>query len=546
MLLFFAFLAALFLTSVTMVPLMRAAPRLGLVDVPNARKIHASPIPLVGGLAVATGVMVPLLLWADGGWASLAALAAAVLIVIVGALDDARPLHYKARLLAQTLAVAMVIVGGCRFVTLPLFGLEPAPIWLALPATALFILAATNAVNLADGLDGLAGGLAIPTLLGIGLLAAQGDDGNVVLACAALIGAVLGFLRFNTYPATVFLGDAGSTLLGFAAAVLAVILVQKCHPALNPAIVLLLLGVPFLDTSYAIVRRLAAGRSPFRGDKRHLHHQLLAVGLSQVRAVAFLYGIQGLMVLAAILVRYESDAVVLGAFSVIALALIVPLARLSAGREVPSPRVGAGGPWSPETGIERRNLWLRRMTWLPKASLAAVKMGVATFVVLGALSPAAVPRDIAVVAVGAVALWLAKMLFFPGLTLPVARIALYAAIGFVAYIVVTATDVQPTLAWPLGLFLAALSAALTVAIRVTRRAMFRVTPQDLLVLFLAIAVASLSSEIVADHRVREIVAVVIVLFYATEFVLARDEHPRLGLDHAALVSLCLISARGLV
>jgi UDP-GlcNAc:undecaprenyl-phosphate/decaprenyl-phosphate GlcNAc-1-phosphate transferase len=542
----FSFLVALFVTSVAMVPLMRVAPRLGLIDVPDARKIHASPIPLVGGLAVAAGAAVPVLLWGRADTGLVGSLGAAFFILLVGAIDDAQPLHYAPRLLAQSAAVAVILIGGLQFITLPLFGLDAAPYWATLPVTALFILAATNAVNLADGLDGLAGGLAIPTFLGIGLLASWGDGHTVVIVCAALIGAVLGFLRFNTHPASVFLGDAGSTLLGFTASFLAVALVQQCNTALNPAIVVLLVGVPFLDTAYAVVRRLAAGRSPFRPDKRHLHHQLLAIGLSQVQAVAFLYVVQGLMVLAGILVCYEGDGVVIGAFVLIALAVIVPLSRLSAGREVPSAPAGQSASWSPDGGMERRNQWLRRRTWLPEGSLRAVKVGVGGFVLLGALLPTDIPRDIAVVAACAAGLWLAKMAFFPGLSVPVVRIVIYAAAGFVAYLVVNATSERPILAWIVAIYLMALTGALLVAIRVTRRAMFRVTPQDLLVLFLGIAVASLTQSALNQFNVREIVAVVIVLFYATEFVLAKDTEARVGLDYAALGALCLIGVRGLV
>jgi UDP-GlcNAc:undecaprenyl-phosphate GlcNAc-1-phosphate transferase len=542
----FSFLVALFVTSVAMVPLMRIAPRLGLIDVPDARKVHATPIPLVGGLAVAIGAAVPVFLWGSGDTHLVTSLGAAAFILLVGAIDDARPLHYGPRLLAQAAAVAVLILGGVQFVTLPLFGLDAAPLWATLPATALFILAATNAVNLADGLDGLAGGLAIPTFLGIGLLASWGDGHIVVVACAALIGAVLGFLRFNTHPASVFLGDGGSTLLGFTASFLAVVLVQYCNTALNPVIVVLLVGVPFLDTAYAVVRRLAVGQSPFRPDKRHLHHQLLAIGLSQVQAVAFLYVVQGLMVLTGILVCYEGDGVVIGAFVLIALSVILPLAHLSAGREVPSTHVVHGATWSPDGGMDRRNQWLRRRTWLPGGSLQAVKIGVGGFVVLGALLPSDVPRDIAVAAACAAGLWLAKMVFFPRLSLPVVRIVIYAAAGFVAYLVVNAASGQPVLAWFVAAYLTALTVALLVAIRVTRRTMFRITPQDLLVLFLGIAVASLAKSALNQFKVSEIVAVVIVLFYATEFVLAKDDDARVGLDVAALGALCLIGVRGLV
>lgn len=364
-----------------------------------------------------------------------------------------------------------------------------------------------------------------------------------MIICAALIGGVLGFLRFNTYPASVFLGDAGSTFLGFTAAVLAIQLVQVCNPALNPAIVPLLLGVPLLDTVYAILRRLVAGQALFAADRRHLHHQLLGLGLSQPAVVAVLYLLQGAMVLVAVLFRYESDLVLLGAFALIALAVIVPLATISiAGRQA-----AAGG----ETGagrLERRNLWLRRRSWLPQSALAAVKFGVAGLVVTGSLMPAAIPTDVAVVAIATAGLCLAMLMVLPPRSLAVRRLVIYAAAGFAAYLVVASTTAagMPVLAWVVGVYLAALAGVLLVAIRVTRREQFRVTPQDLLVLFLAFAIPNFSAEALAQYHLREVVAIVIVLFYATEFVLAKDRDARRGLDLAAFLALAVIGVRGFI
>ena len=546
MTLLFSFLVAVFLTSVLVPPLMRLAPRLHLMDAPNERKIHKNLVPLCGGLAIAGGALVPVLMWGRLEQGLGLALAAAMLILLVGAIDDARPLNYRWRLIAQSCAVVLILVGGVRFGALPLLGLDWAPWWLAIPATALFVLACTNAVNLADGMDGLAGGLAIPSLLAIALLAYQGTGGTVMVACAALIGAVLGFLRFNTHPASVFLGDAGSTFLGFTTAVLAILLVERCHTALNPGIVALLMGVPLLDILYAVVRRLATGQSPFKADKRHLHHQLLALGLSQTQVVAALYSLQGFMVLTAILLRYETDSVVLGAFVLIALVVIVPLASFSSTRPVPQPATTAGPAPTSENGTERRNLWLRSLTWLPDASLKAAKLGVAGFIVLGALAPAVVPRDISVVAVCTVGLWLAARILMPRTSATLHRLLIYTASSFATYTVVAAAADRPFLGWSVAVYLMAVAAVLIVAIRVTRRELFRVTPQDLLVLFLAVAVPNLSGQAVAQYHLREMIAVLIVLFYATEFVLAKDSGTRLGLNVAALLSLCLIGIRGFI
>lgn len=545
MTLLFTFLVALFLTTVLVPPLMRVASRLKLVDLPNPRKIHKVPTPLCGGIAVAAGALVPTAMWGSIDHTLIWSFAAVALIIVVGAIDDARPLHYGPRFLTQGIAVAIVIWAGVEFATLPFFGLDSPPRWICLSVTALFILGCTNAVNLADGLDGLAGGLTIPTLLAIMLLAYHGEGGTPLIVSAALIGAVSGFLRFNTYPATVFLGDAGSTFLGFSTSVLAILLVEHVHAALNPGIVLLLMGVPILDTLYAVVRRLASGHSPFLPDKRHLHHQLLALGLSQMQVVGALYALQGVMVLAGVVLRYESDIVVLGAFLAIALCVIPPLAYISA-RRMATASSALAQEWTPDNGVERRNLWLRRRKWLPTASLTAVKFGVGAFVVGAALAPIHVPQDMAVAALCVAGLWIGKMILVRRTSLPLLRLVIYASAGFAAFAIANATVGRPVLAWSVAIFLAILTAVLIIAIRVTRREQFSVTPQDLLVLFLALAVPNLSSPAIIEYRVREIVAIVILLFYATEFVLARDGNSRWGLDLAALVSLCLIGVSGFV
>jgi UDP-GlcNAc:undecaprenyl-phosphate GlcNAc-1-phosphate transferase len=354
-------------------------------------------------------------------------------------------------------------------------------------------------------------------------------------------GGVLGFLRFNTYPASVFLGDAGSTFLGFTAALLAIQLVQTCNPALNPAIVPLLLGVPLLDTVYAVLRRLVAGQPLFAPDRRHLHHQLLGLGLSQPAVVAVLYLLQGAMVLMAVLLRYESDATLLGAFALIALAVIVPLATISI-----AARRGSGNGGARR--LERRNLWLRRRAWLPQGALAAVKFGVAGLVVAGSLMPTAVPADVAVAAISTAGLCLAMLMVLPPRSLAVRRLVIYAAAGLAAYLVVASTAAagRPVLGWVVGVYLAALAGVLMLAIRVTRREHFRVTPQDLLVLFLAFSIPNFSAEALAQYHLREVVAIVIVLFYATEFVLAKDRDARRGLDLAAFLALAVIGLRGFI
>ena len=271
---FFSFVLTLFVTLVTIPVLMRIAGWLRLVDIPDARKVHAVAIPRCGGIAIALGTAVPVLMWVPLDRATTSYLVAARIIVGFGVWDDVKPLHYGWKLLGQALAVGVVMAGGVVIEHVPFFGLDPAPIWVSYPLTALFLLGVTNAVNLFDGLDGLAGGCVLLTLSALAALAYLGQGFPVTLIVVAIAGSIFGFLRYNTHPASVFMGDAGSQFLGFTTAVLMILLIERCDHALIPGLALLLLGLPRLDTCTVTVQRLWAGRSPFSADRNHLHHKL--------------------------------------------------------------------------------------------------------------------------------------------------------------------------------------------------------------------------------------------------------------------------------
>jgi UDP-GlcNAc:undecaprenyl-phosphate GlcNAc-1-phosphate transferase len=170
----------------------------------------------------------------------------------------------------------------------------------------LAIVGVTNAINLADGLDGLAGGISLLSLACIGFLSYLEGDFSVGLVSLSLCGAVFGFLRHNTFPATVFMGDTGSQLLGFSAITMALSLTQGSTP-LSPLLPLIILGFPILDTLTVMTGRIIRGKSPFVADKAHFHHSLLSLGLHQTESVLVIYLIQAFLILSAYLFRFYSD-----------------------------------------------------------------------------------------------------------------------------------------------------------------------------------------------------------------------------------------------
>lgn len=307
---------------------IRLANRLGAVDLPAGRKVHREPVPRAGGLAIFAGFTAGLFfaamatgkLWAGpeltSYWLGLAVAATALLLT--GLFDDLWGLSFHWKFVAQLLAAVYVWSSGFRVEILshPLGG-ELQLGWLSLPVTLLWIVGITNAVNLIDGLDGLATGIALITTAAVAVFAIAGSQLGVAAASVALAGSLIGFLRFNFNPARIFLGDSGSMFLGFVLAVTSVRGSQKGPTAVAIVVPLLVLGLPLLDTGLTVLRRLyrlgARGvRSDntlrymirnfdhiFLPDRKHIHHRLLELGLSHRWSVIALYGVGGLFALCA-------------------------------------------------------------------------------------------------------------------------------------------------------------------------------------------------------------------------------------------------------
>ena len=294
---FFSFITSLFICMALIPPLQLNAGRWSFMDLPGERKVHANPIPRVGGIAFGFAALLSIFFWVPQDPIIPPVLVSAAIILGFGIWDDRANLNYRTKLIGQLLAVfVVVVIGHIRFEQIPFFYEEEAPLWLTVPLTVVFLVGASNAVNLSDGLDGLAGGLAFLSFAGIAYLTYLSHDITVLVLAAGFLGGLLGFLRYNTYPARIFMGDAGSQLLGFSMGVLVLVLSDPSRTPFPVSVGLLVLGLPFLDTIAVMAQRIAKGRSPFIGDRNHVHHKLLALGLSHYEAVIVIYGIQAVMV----------------------------------------------------------------------------------------------------------------------------------------------------------------------------------------------------------------------------------------------------------
>ena len=277
-----------------------AARRMRIVDRPGTRRIHTQATPRAGGFAVVaslglvgfvTVLLSPALreaVLAPPGWV-LPLLGAGALVFTVGFMDDWLGLAARTKLLAQLLAAGIACGAGVRIETLNL-GIGPVELgWLSWPLTLGWIVGATNAVNLSDGLDGLAAGIAaITAVILLAFALAAGTMAGTALMFA-LLGSLLGFLVFNFHPARIFLGDCGSMVLGFLLAGTSVGLSGVTNSPVPLGFAALGLSLPILDTAFSIVRRLLQRRSPFSPDRAHLHHRLIDRGMDQPRAVFVMY-----------------------------------------------------------------------------------------------------------------------------------------------------------------------------------------------------------------------------------------------------------------
>jgi UDP-GlcNAc:undecaprenyl-phosphate GlcNAc-1-phosphate transferase len=291
----------------------RVAPAVGLVDSPCARKSHEGEIPLVGGIAIFGSLLVAMAfgeMFADH-WPFLAA---AGLLVVVGVWDDVFGVSPLVRFMVQSLAVLIFAVAGGVYLAdlgeiLPVVGVLSLG-WMAIPFTVFAGVGAINAFNLSDGVDGLCGTLALVALAGLGVAAGIAGNTSELMLTVALIGGVVGFLLFNVRlsqrrQASVFLGDAGSYLLGLAVMYLAIRLSQGPDRAIQPVTALWFCMLPLLDTIGVLLRRLRRGRSPFNPDREHIHHVFLLakfsvtatwIGLALVAVLGTAFGLLGVMV----------------------------------------------------------------------------------------------------------------------------------------------------------------------------------------------------------------------------------------------------------
>ena len=537
--LFLAFVVALSVTAALIPVLAHWAPSIGLTDAPGPRKVHSAPVPRVGGLAMATGLFVATLLTVELSVPVRGLLLGLLVLVLFGLWDDRMNLGYGTKFAGQIIAVGICMAVGGIHVDNLTFGITGAvPSLISTLITFVFLIGITNAINLADGLDGLAGGMALLCLCAIALFSVA--SGNKTVTAIALIeaGAVLGFLRFNTHPARVFMGDCGSQMLGLSVGALALLATQGETSALSAALPLLLLGLPIMDTLAVMLTRIRAGRSPFSADKNHLHHRLLFLGFAHHEAVLLIYLLQVGLVLLAYFLRFELDSQIVLVFCLFAAAVLGLLRWVTRSgwrlRQV-QPAAGirsyingfhaAGRIPTLTVGVMAACLTLYAMTVVVSSRRVGMDLGLMCFAMLVVLL--------------LLSSWRAErsLLWFE-------RAAAYISVVLLVYLDQTMPHKSPllgTLSWTM---IGITGAAALVRFWLSPSRRFELTTLDLIVIFIGLVLPNLPGSISLPADLPGGIAKAVILLYVVEMLLTVDLKrlmPRLIL----CATLALIAGRAL-
>lgn len=541
--LFFVFILSFFLTVALVPVLKRMAFSLNLVDVPGPRKVHQLPMPKTGGISMALGAFVPMMVWVSGNAFVDAVILGAAVILVSGIVDDVRPLNPVQKMIPQAVAAIIVIYwGDVRITSLgPLFT-DPLPWPVSIPLTLVTIIGITNAINLSDGLDGLAGGISLLSFAMIVFLSHQSGLPDTAVMAVAVVGGIAGFLRYNTHPAMLFMGDAGSQLLGFLSIVFAIGLTQANTPY-GKWLFLPLIGFPILDTATVMVERILKKRSPFRADKNHFHHRLMGLGFVHTESVLIIYAVQSVFIAFALVFRFYPGWVHVTGFLGWSLLVLVPFFRARAvGWRLPRP----GRPSSGKDGLSTGRPGFRLA--VIRISFGMLKAGLPLVLAAQVMIPGQIPVPVSWLALGLILpLGAACCLRLDHVREPILRFSVYLVFPFVLFL--AETDPAPwfisTLARVNNLGFFCLVPCMLLTMNLTRRRQgFKITPMDILIIIVVLILPNLPSMPFSDVLARAVIAKALVICYGLDIVI-RELRGEYGyMAAAAMVLMASLALRG--
>lgn len=533
-------LAGAIVLSMVLVPLaMRMAPLLGLVDLPDRRKVHSIPIPRVGGIGIVIGALGASLWWLPPEPLYQSFIFGALVLFVFGLVDDRYEASHYTKFVGQFIAAALVVFyGGLYVERIPFLSPHPIDPLVGELFTLFALVGVINAANHSDGLDGLAGGLTLISLAAMALIAHQAGGTPLVVLSLAVMGSIAGFLRFNTHPATVFMGDSGSQFLGFAAGFLVVLLTQRVNPALSPAVVALLLGLPVIDILAVFYLRASGGMNWFKATRNHIHHRLLDSGVSHQTTVIFIYGIQLLFVCIGFTLRYQSDALILAVYGLLVGALFALLVWLE--------RAGTNSVLAGMVQTVNRDISaLRRFAWVQRGPILLLSALLPTYLIGAVVVTTSVPPDF---------FWFsAALLLLAAGVLVSERLKRWhvekaVVLPLVTFCVFLCEMNPPPVLLDLPLvqkvFFGIVACTIILDLKFGMDAGFRTTSLDYLAVFLVILVTLFSSPQMTGPGLADFAVKIIILFYGCELVLSHGGGLSRALIAGALFALAILSFRG--
>ncbi|MEJ2102511.1 MAG: MraY family glycosyltransferase [Desulfobacterales bacterium] len=533
------------IATILLIPLfINLACKFDVLDFPDSRKIHCDPVPRIGGVAMALGALIPVLLWIPFNTFVKSVVLGSAVLVIFGLVDDIKNIGVKTKFAGQIIAALIVIFyGGLKIESLGAFG--PAgfflPNWLSIPLTLVIIVAVTNAINLSDGLDGLAGGVTLITFLCIGYLSYLDNLQAYEIISVALVGAIFGLLRYNTHPAIVFMGDSGSQFLGFAAITLSLSLARK-STEINLILVLLILGIPVIDTLSVIIQRILKGRSPFAADRNHLHHKIMNLGFYHSESVLIIYFLHATLVCLGFIFRYES------AWFLLTLYIVFPGTCLAAVFLAERKGYKIKRFDFIDKVIKGHLRKLREENVIIKLSFKAVEVGFIFLLLFSCFLPRHIHIFFSLSSMAILGMILLTWQFRKEWTASIIEISTFLLIPFLVYL--SEKDVaylmNTTLVRAYAFSFGALTVFILLTLKFTRRKGFRTTPMDFLILFVALVVPYLPDEKIRYWQMGLVAAKIVVLFFAYEVLKGELRMNTKKLGTSGIMALMIICLRGFI
>jgi UDP-GlcNAc:undecaprenyl-phosphate GlcNAc-1-phosphate transferase len=518
--------------------------KLSLFDLPNSRKIHCDPIPRIGGIAMALGAFIPIIIWAPMNDFVKSVLIGSGILVIFGLVDDIREINFKTKFLGQILAALIAILyGELRIESIGMFAPKGfiLPIWLSIPLTLVVIVTVTNAINLSDGLDGLAGGITLLTFLCIGYLSYLNQFQSFEIMSVAMVGSIFGLLRYNTHPATVFMGDAGSQLLGFVAITLSLALTNESKQ-ISLALVLLIIGMPVIDTISVMAQRIIKGGSPFVADRNHLHHKIMNLGFYHSESVLLLYVLHASLVCMGFVFRHMPAWFLLSFYT------------LFSGTTLAAIFIGDFKGWRVkrydfiDKVIKRRLRKLRKQNFIIKLSFKAVEIGFIFLLIFSCFLPQRIHIYFSITSMAFLGMILLAWKIKKEWAALVIEVSIFLMIPFLVYLSEkdVAYLINTTLIKAYAFSYGILIFFVLLTLKFTKRSGFKTTPLDFLILIIALVVPNLPDERIRAWQMGLVTAKIIVLFFTYEILKGELRLETKRLEVAGIIALLLISFRGFI